>query len=183
MIALAKAGFARRSQSAGGHGNPPRVPIIIEERVGVEPTVPCGTHDFQSCPFGHSGISPFLKRTLGGSFKSPATNAVKQSLPSLTRILRRTLGGSFKSPATSAVGQSPPSLTRMLFGFCGEERVGVEPTLPFGKPDFESGAFGHSAISPIGRQRMPRTRQKVKPLKGQGTPRQVGRSQSPRTAR
>jgi hypothetical protein len=30
--------------------------------------------------------------------------------------------------------------------------VGVEPTLPFGKPDFESGAFGHSAISPIGRQ-------------------------------
>jgi len=30
---------------------------------------------------------------------------------------------------------------------------------------------------------MPRTRQKVKPLKGQGTPRQVGRSQSPRTAR
>jgi hypothetical protein len=33
-----------------------------------------------------------------------------------------------------------------------EERVGVEPTLPRGKPDFESGAFGHSAISPFGRQ-------------------------------
>jgi len=30
---------------------------------------------------------------------------------------------------------------------------------------------------------MPRTRQKVKPLKGHRTPRQVGRSQSPRTAR
>jgi hypothetical protein len=27
MIALAKAGFARRSQSAGGFGNPPRVPM------------------------------------------------------------------------------------------------------------------------------------------------------------
>ncbi len=57
-IALAKAGFARRRQSAGGFGNPLRVPIKTEERVGVEPTVPCGTHDFQSCPFGHSGISP-----------------------------------------------------------------------------------------------------------------------------
>ena len=27
--------------------------------------------------------------------------------------------------------------------------MGVEPTLPCGKPDFESGAFGHSAISPL----------------------------------
>jgi hypothetical protein len=26
--------------------------------------------------------------------------------------------------------------------------VGVEPTVPFGTPDFESGAFDHSAISP-----------------------------------
>ncbi len=40
-----------------------------------------------------------------------------------------------------------------LSGLVGsEERVGVEPTLPFGKPDFESGAFGHSAISPLGRE-------------------------------
>jgi hypothetical protein len=30
---------------------------------------------------------------------------------------------------------------------------------------------------------MPRARLKVKPLKGHRTPRQVGRSQSPRTAR
>jgi hypothetical protein len=53
----------------------------------------------------------------------------------------------------SAVRLSLSSLTRILFGFFGgEERVGVEPTLPFGKPDFESGAFGHSAISPGGRE-------------------------------
>jgi hypothetical protein len=31
---------------------------IVEEREGFEPSVPFGTHDFQSCPFGHSGISP-----------------------------------------------------------------------------------------------------------------------------
>jgi hypothetical protein len=31
----------------------------MAERVGVEPTIPFwGIHDFQSCPFGHSGISP-----------------------------------------------------------------------------------------------------------------------------
>src|SRR5262249_41795069 len=30
------------------------------EREGFEPSVPFDTHDFQSCPFGHSGISPVL---------------------------------------------------------------------------------------------------------------------------
>jgi hypothetical protein len=54
----------------------------------------------------------FERRTLGGFFKSPATSAVGQSPPALTRFERRTLGGFFKSPATSAVGQSPPALTR-----------------------------------------------------------------------
>jgi hypothetical protein len=28
------------------------------------------------------------------------------------------------------------------------ERVGFEPTEPFGSPDFKSGAFDHSATSP-----------------------------------
>ena len=43
---------------AGGFGNPLRVPIIIEERVGVEPTLPLGKPDFESGAFGHSAISP-----------------------------------------------------------------------------------------------------------------------------
>ncbi len=30
------------------------------------------------------------------------------------------------------------------------ERVGFEPTVPCGTPDFESGTFGHSATSPRG---------------------------------
>ena len=30
-----------------------------------------------------------------------------------------------------------------------EERVGFEPTVPYGTPDFESGTFDHSATSPI----------------------------------
>jgi hypothetical protein len=34
----------------------------MAEREGFEPSVPIlvGTHDFQSCPFGLSGISPFI---------------------------------------------------------------------------------------------------------------------------
>ncbi len=34
---------------------------FVAEREGFEPSVPIlvGTHDFQSCPFGLSGISPF----------------------------------------------------------------------------------------------------------------------------
>jgi hypothetical protein len=33
-------------------------PEKFEEREGFEPSVRCRTHDFQSCPFGHSGTSP-----------------------------------------------------------------------------------------------------------------------------
>src|SRR5690349_4428922 len=32
--------------------------LIVAEREGFEPSVPFGTHDFQSCSFGHSDISP-----------------------------------------------------------------------------------------------------------------------------
>ena len=56
--ALAGAGIARRSQSARELEDPFGFSIRIEERVGVEPTVPCGTPDFESGTFGHSVISP-----------------------------------------------------------------------------------------------------------------------------
>ena len=32
----------------------------MAERVGFEPTVPCGTHAFQACALSHSAISPGL---------------------------------------------------------------------------------------------------------------------------
>ena len=31
---------------------------FMAERVGFEPTVPCGTHAFQACALSHSAISP-----------------------------------------------------------------------------------------------------------------------------
>ena len=33
-------------------------PLLLEEKVGFEPTVPCGTPDFESGTFGHSATSP-----------------------------------------------------------------------------------------------------------------------------
>ena len=31
---------------------------LMAERVGFEPTLPCGKHAFQACAFSHSAISP-----------------------------------------------------------------------------------------------------------------------------
>ena len=39
---------------------------------------------------------------------------------------------------------------RRLFTGYLAERVGFEPTVPCGTPDFESGTFGHSATFPRG---------------------------------
>ena len=36
--------------------------LFMEEKVGFEPTVPCGTPDFESGTFGHSATSPCLLR-------------------------------------------------------------------------------------------------------------------------
>ena len=33
--------------------------IDLAVREGFEPSVPCGTHTFQACSFGHSDTSPF----------------------------------------------------------------------------------------------------------------------------
>jgi hypothetical protein len=35
--------------------------MTLAERVGFEPTVPCGTPDFESGTFGHSATSPALQ--------------------------------------------------------------------------------------------------------------------------
>ena len=32
----------------------------LAERVGFEPTLPCGKHAFQACAFSHSAISPAM---------------------------------------------------------------------------------------------------------------------------
>ena len=40
------------------------------ERVGFEPTVPCGTPDFESGTFGHSATSPGLSSAFGDTSPS-----------------------------------------------------------------------------------------------------------------
>ena len=59
-------GGARSGRTRAATVAPPRLRatkrIEVEEREGFEPSVPFGTHDFQSCPFGHSGTSPGLSK-------------------------------------------------------------------------------------------------------------------------
>ena len=79
------------------------------ERVGFEPTVRCRTHDFQSCTFGLSVISP--------------DNA----------------GGN-----TNPAGYLPHMATVVTGGESGIRTRGALASTP----DFESGTFGLSVISP-----------------------------------
>ena len=44
---------------------------LSAERGGVEPPVPFGTHDFQSCTFGHSVISPNTPSAEREGFEPP----------------------------------------------------------------------------------------------------------------
>jgi hypothetical protein len=55
--------------------------------VGVEPTLPCGKHDFQSCAFGHSAISPVigLRREWESNPRYLAVNLISNQAPSATR--------------------------------------------------------------------------------------------------
>src|SRR6185503_8817845 len=59
--------------------------VEAAEREGFEPSVPFDTHDFQSCPIGHSGTSPVE----GGTFPSPLTRQSRVSLPPRRALLAR----------------------------------------------------------------------------------------------
>ena len=70
----------------------------LAERVGVEPTVPFDTHDFQSCAFGHSATSPIQRGlpfvsdpTFGGPRRvgdSPPPSAPPREPPPTARTSR-----------------------------------------------------------------------------------------------
>ena len=114
---------ARGGQRERASASDRRPPDQIEEREGFEPSVRCRTHDFQSCPFGHSGISPVFQKLCGGSCDLPRWARARDLVRTRrdTGTVRRVAGG--ESGSRTHVGLAP-------------------------KPDFESGAFGHSAISP-----------------------------------
>ena len=79
-----------------------------------------GTHDFQSCTFGLSVTSP----RWGLRHRAPGS----------------------ESPITEGHTLCDPSCRKLRLA---AEREGFEPSVPFrGTPDFESGTFGHSVISP-----------------------------------
>jgi hypothetical protein len=102
----------------------------VAERAGFEPAVPFDTHDFQSCTFGHSVISPGLKR----SARRDGGAAVALPLRSLVRPRGRA-GARRVLPSR----RSGPAIVRVE-AICGERGIRTPGTLA-GTPDFESGAF------------------------------------------
>ena len=105
LSAKAQLGLDRSSLPTWRHGatNSPRVQnsrargkaaggFSAEEREGFEPSVPCGTHDFQSCTFGHSVISPgerhifvFQRREWESNPRYLSVHLISNQAPSATR--------------------------------------------------------------------------------------------------
>ena len=163
----AQRGLATRSEpgARGAKGaSAPTPPDQIEEREGFEPSVPFGTHDFQSCSFGHSDTSPATQEPCDGSRTSRDEVGPSRARPTSTRS--HPVGWDFGNPFGGrvfiqfsnrvGVGRALPGQPHRgrlqeplgVPGYRGEggsrTHVGLAP-----KPDFESGAFGHSATSPL----------------------------------
>jgi len=60
------------------------------------------------------------------------------------------------------------------------ERVGFEPTVPFGTPDFESGTIDHSVTSPSGGVQLAKTARPMKAEKQPATQKSERKTQNPR---
>ena len=91
---------------------------MVAEREGFEPSVPCGTHDFQSCPFGHSGISPKVEPAQVAPIPLPLP------LPLPVSNCRSRPGPVPGSVGGAVEGAGPSRLRRSA------EREGFEPPVP-----------------------------------------------------
>ena len=105
--------------------------------------------------------STWFKARFAETCKFTARNQVRKS----HEVLRQTgfetpLPGHWCRSQSGAQSKKPREVRglRLPFGllsrfevFVLAERVGFEPTVPCGTPDFESGTFDHSATSPVNR--------------------------------
>ncbi len=100
------------------------------------------THDFQSCTFGHSVTSP-------GHFPTPhicrGRRWSNQRKAGHIQV-RRPFRPKSASLERALLGRVERAQRRGLWS-CGEKGIRTLGTLA-GTPDFESGTFGHSVISP-----------------------------------
>ena len=69
----------------------------LAERVGFEPTLPCGKHAFQACAFSHSAISPQSESTLRLYHASDLTGATPARYGSTAPITSLTFPPAFNS--------------------------------------------------------------------------------------
>ena len=95
-------------------------PLLLEEKVGFEPTVPCGTPDFESGTFGHSATSPYTLVSVSRQFYKNASKHLCKSLQAFSRAI-------FTNYCLNSIA-------------C---KFKISYAL-----SFESGTFGHSATSP-----------------------------------
>ena len=89
----------------------------MAERVGFEPTLPCGKHAFQACAFSHSAISPQLVQPFD-------CNTVKPPAATLAAVCT-----SFGYESLALIG-SIPKLKKPSVRFCAVpdvSRVGKRP--------------------------------------------------------
>ena len=89
-------------------------------------------HDGEAYPSGTLLRPTTTKRTLRGSFTSPAKSVGRAKPVRSHANTKRTLRGSFTSPAKSAAGQSPSALTRTIVN--GDGGVRGAPVTPPGAP-------------------------------------------------
>src|SRR6266536_5735140 len=106
--------------------------VKLAEREGFEPPLGCPKPDFESGAFDHSAISPDweLYRFIGRE--------------GLCASRLRGIRASLARRSSPRFGTVVSQLTNEATASCGL----VEPPLGCPKPDFESGAFDHSVISP-----------------------------------
>ena len=97
----------------------------MAERVGFEPTLPCGKHAFQACAFSHSAISPALLGNLFDFTILPASRLrpdTRTTLAATRRIGRN--GRSFAGERNENEVNAVPDGRSCMFRTCRSGRSG-----------------------------------------------------------
>jgi hypothetical protein len=91
----------------------------MAERVGFEPTLPCGKHAFQACAFSHSAISPALR---GQPFDFTSVEAPAQLFQQCTAS--DVMAGVSAGENNESEVDADPDGRRCMFGAGGSGRPG-----------------------------------------------------------
>jgi hypothetical protein len=97
----------------------------VAERVGFEPTLPCGKHAFQACAFSHSAISPALRGATFRLYHILCILLARTTLPAMYRI--RSNGRSFAGETNENEVDAVPDGRSCMSRTGGSCRSGFSP--------------------------------------------------------